>query len=168
MCVDVLLRCLTDKYASSTLRAFADDVGMILNNWQMLPGVVDLFSDFAKFSGLKLNWPKTVIVPLWGISVPHFHRLLWDARADLTKMDISTAAKYLGVWLGPGAALIFWDAAIASYTSRIKRWSCTRLGLQLLARCYNTFVVSVLSYLLQFTASCIATYNRRRCFPRRQ
>ena len=94
---------------------------MILNNWKNLAAVINDFLEFAKFSGLNLNWPQTVIVPLWGISVVNFHRHFGDSHAALTKMEISNCAKYLGVWIGPGSDEHFWTAALAFDSSRVKR-----------------------------------------------
>ncbi len=60
--VDILLRRLCRLYVSSTLRAFADDIGIVVSSYRMLSGLLSLFDEFAKKSGLHLNLPKTVLI----------------------------------------------------------------------------------------------------------
>ena len=53
--VDLLLRRLNRIYCTATLRAFADDIGMILRNLTDATMAFFVFEEFAIFSGLKLN-----------------------------------------------------------------------------------------------------------------
>ena len=63
---DLLLRRLTRLLPDSLLRAYADDTSLTVPDlWSCLPAVVPVFLDFESISGLGLNLPKTVIIPLF-------------------------------------------------------------------------------------------------------
>ncbi len=115
VCVDILLRRLVDQYVTSKLRAFADDIGMILPNWRLLPEIFIAFREFAKFSGLALNLPKTVAVPLWTMSLRDFKQMIIDDFPALSSLTLDTAAKYLGFWLGPSADERMWKTVLTTY-----------------------------------------------------
>ena len=64
--VDLLLRRLGRLFPDAMFRAFADDIGAVFHD---LPRDADLlmqtFQEFGCISGLELNFPKTVVIPLW-------------------------------------------------------------------------------------------------------
>ena len=61
--VDVLLRRLQQKIPSGTIRAFADDIGLIVEDWALdCCAAEKIFSEFAIMSGLELNIPKTCLL----------------------------------------------------------------------------------------------------------
>ena len=63
--VDMLLRRITTEIPGSSPKAFADDIGLtICNFWAHVNSLQALFRDFAQISGLCLNIPKTVVIPL--------------------------------------------------------------------------------------------------------
>ena len=68
----------------------------------------------------------------------------------LTWLTVDNAAKYLGVWLGPGSRARYWVDALKKYVFRARGWAEGAFGLLLGARIYNVFVVSTLAFLLQF------------------
>ena len=56
----------------NTIRAFADDVAMVLEDSSTsLQNTVDIYENFGLFSGLNLNWRKTVLIPLWDDEQDH-------------------------------------------------------------------------------------------------
>ena len=65
--VDIVLRQLQRVTQGRDLvRAFADDIGMAIQSVDLsLPNLIDAFAQFALFSGLKLNFIKTIFIPLW-------------------------------------------------------------------------------------------------------
>ena len=68
--VDPLLRLLQRQLPTATVRAYADDLAVALQNWKAaMPLLVRAFQDFASASGLHLNFSKVVLVPL-GMSSP--------------------------------------------------------------------------------------------------
>ena len=69
--VDVLLRKLAGAVQNGTVRAFADDIGMVVEDYvRDGPILEELFTEFANMSGLELNIPKTVLIPLFENGVP--------------------------------------------------------------------------------------------------
>lgn len=65
---------------------------------------------------------------------------------------MARSAKYLGVQLGPGALVIFWEAAAQKYWSRLLDECQVRTGMADRIRRYARRVFPVLRYLLQFRA----------------
>ena len=73
--VDVLLRRLQQKIPGGCIRAFADDIGLVVEEWARDCGIAEkIFNEFATMSGLELNIPKTVCIPLWPEGVEEIHR----------------------------------------------------------------------------------------------
>ena len=168
--VDVLLRRLVRRYEGITLRAFADDIGIVslyLSQWH---GILGDFVDFGNISGLHLNMPKCVLVPLWRTHISQLFKSLCDDFPALSRMQIAYAAKYLGVWLGPESRGMTWDGAMRKFVDCARRWSVGAWGLHFMARIYNIYVVSVLSYIAQFyppSAAVLAAERKAvaRCLP---
>ena len=106
--------------------------------------------DFATISGLHLNLPKTVLVPLWPTTPDALRRTLRDDHPFLASIAIAFAAKYLGVWVGPEGAPQAWQEGVAKYRARPRRWAAGFWGMTLMTRIYNTYVFSVLSFVAQF------------------
>ena len=64
--VDLLLRRLRRLLPEVVVRAFADDIGIVTPNFHSTADTLSrIFREFARLSGLKLNMPKTVFIPLW-------------------------------------------------------------------------------------------------------
>ena len=62
---DLFLRRLARMFPDATLRAWADDLAMVLPmGANRLSKLQAFFDEFALVSGLQLNLPKTVIIPL--------------------------------------------------------------------------------------------------------
>ena len=55
---DILLRKLQQELPSSTIRAFADDTAMVINDMRLLPQISAIFEEYAGFSNLGLNLKK--------------------------------------------------------------------------------------------------------------
>ena len=72
--VDVLLRKLMGAVQDGTVRAFADDVGMVVEDYMRGGAILEeLFAEFAIMSGLKLNIPKTLLIPCSKMVSPKFN-----------------------------------------------------------------------------------------------
>jgi hypothetical protein len=143
------LRLLHRNYLSTTLRAFADDIGLIVNNVAHLMGIQAEFQTFATISGLALNLPKTVIVPLWESTIAGVTRLINDDYPCLAGMTVSYAAKYLGIWIGPEGYNLAWTEALEKFKKAIPRWTTAGWGLQLSTLIYNVYLASILGFVAQ-------------------
>ena len=62
-------------------------------------------------------------------------------------MEVSTTAKYLGPWMGPGARDKVWSSAFGKYKKRCKELAGTGAAVVESARDYNATCVTVLGYL---------------------
>ena len=80
---DLLLRRLTRLFPTSCIRAFADDIGGVFQN---LPEeaslLMETFREFGAISGLELNFPKTIVIPLWEDGIAEAKTLLKKADAS--------------------------------------------------------------------------------------
>ena len=152
LAADVLLRRLESQFPMCTTRAFADDIVMIVTDvWKLAGGILHTFREFASLSGMNLHLGKTVVVPLW---VCGLHTICRRIRNDLPQwagVKVDHSAVYLGVGIGPGRQVNFWDHAVLKYSQRAAKWQAVKAGLQYDIRIYNTFAISVLAYLWQFS-----------------
>ena len=108
-----------------------------------------IFEDFGDISCLRLNLPKTVLIPLWPAVPRQLKRALYDDFPAWANVGISFSAKYLGFYLGPEAGSQGWEQAIGKYSKRCELWCSLRLGMQYDARVYRIFCFSVLGFLWQ-------------------
>ena len=104
---DSLLRALAAAVPTATVRGYADDTAMVLQQWRThWPAIQQIFTRFAAVSGLDLNIGKTVLIPLGDESCEAVRASL-AAAGDLW-MDIEVArwGRYLGFAVGPGRSRI--------------------------------------------------------------
>ena len=160
--IDVLLRRISRIVVGATLRAFADDIGLILPRFVDINSVFGIFSQFARMSGLRLNLPKTWLVPLWNTRVATLKRMLRDDYPHLASVGVAFVAKYLGALLGPQAVNSFWQEAIGKYLKACSRWSRGPWGLTLAADVYNIYCLSTLGFLAQFCCRDAGTLKAER------
>ena len=153
--VDILLRKLEQTLPSdTTIRAFADDVGMILADAARdLAQALHIYEQFSYFSGLKLNLTKTIVIPLWrqdGDITPK--DLLSQACPGCKEMSFSSHGTYLGFSVGPDRESHIWEKATDKFRARADTWKEANQGLHHACLIYNSFVSSVMSYLWQLSA----------------
>ena len=60
---DLLLRKLQQELPNSTIRAFADDTAMVIDDMRLLPRIIAIFEEYAGFPNLGLNLNKTMVIP---------------------------------------------------------------------------------------------------------
>ena len=104
---------------------------------------------FAYVSGLQLNLPKTIIVPLGDDSPLDVKAWLHDRSDAWQEISCEGWSVYLGIATGPEKGLHSWSKALKSFGERSELWPWKSMGLQFSARAYNTFVFSVLSFVCQ-------------------
>ena len=150
VCVDILLRMITDIVPDCTCKAFADDIAIVLSDWwEQGPRLERLFQEFERISNLGLNIKKTVCIPLW-INGMHEVRsktpLCMPAWSDIAVEDKGV---YLGFVLGPGKGSSSWDKPLCKFRDRVHRWKQIGGGMQYAALAYNVFALSTLLYVAQ-------------------
>ena len=67
-------------------------------------------------------------------------------------LNIKTAGKYLGYVIGPGWGDLAWEAPIAQFLERVKTWRSINPGMFHTMQAYKSYIVSVLSYVVQLDA----------------
>ena len=77
-----------------------------------------------------------------------------------TKMDMSFSGKYLGFEEGPGKGEKTWGKAGEKFTERAKTWGKLGAGLQFATLAYNTFCLTVLTYVGQLEPPLSAIFAR--------
>ena len=152
--VDILLRTLAHNTPlDATIRAFADDVGMVLPSvTRHFSRVIQVYADFARFSGLRLNLHKTVVIPLWQDSLDVARTLLSQHSPEALHMDFARQGTYLGFSVGPDRQSGLWKKALDKFQNRVMSWQSAQLSLHQACLSYNTFIVTVLSYLWQLSS----------------
>ena len=104
---------------------------MVLQSSQSaLPFLVRIFQEYSFISGLHLNLPKKVLIPLdtFGLDLWHtgFCRLfpVWH------NIKIQHHAKYLGFILRPSRGDLTYDKPLCMFAQRAKDWSAVGCGLR--------------------------------------
>ena len=162
--IDILLRRLRRFFPKSLVRAFADDNAMVVRDFPREGGgILGVYREFAIFSGLRLNIPKTVVVPLWVSSLTSIRRtLIADMMPEWSSADLSYSATYLGFSIGPARNCTLWSKTLDKYRDRTDLWRSTKVGLQYTIKTYNTFTLPVLSYLCQLAQPPQEVYEQER------
>jgi hypothetical protein len=113
LAIDPLIRYLlhTSVLGSICITAFADDIAIVVANlFTMLPGILASFRRWALASSLCLNSTKSAIIPLWTYDSAMIWRWLRVVAPDFAACSICSSAKYLGIFVGPGADDLQWDS----------------------------------------------------------
>ena len=84
-----------------SIRAFADDIGAVIEDWDGDgPKLEAIFREFATISGLELNIPKTVAIPLWDEPLPDIKQALGIAIPAWRDIAVQSKGTYLGLRCG--------------------------------------------------------------------
>jgi hypothetical protein len=132
LAIDPLIRYLlhTSVLGSLCLTAFADDIAIVVANlFTMLPGILESFSKWALATSLCLNYVKSAIIPLWIFDSAMIWRWLRVVAPAFAACSISSAAKYLGIIVGPAADSLQWAPVEHKVLSRAAEASFCGSGL---------------------------------------
>jgi hypothetical protein len=158
--VDMFLRRLAKTAPESMVRAFADDTAVVLADLFTEAGpIMEQFKEFAKISGMELNLPKTVVIPLWHDPLDTCRKDLQRNLPDWSEVRVDDASTYLGFVVGPGRGMRSWDKPTRKFSERAKLWSTQGVGLQYAALTYNVFAMSILSFVSQLENPPQSTYQ---------
>ena len=153
------------------MRAFADDTALVTDNFHSTASTIhSLFREFAAISSLRLNMPKTVMIPLWRSTPDQVRRMVKDEHPSWKEVEVTYAARYLGVILGPDSVHKSWEKATDRFTQRCLQWCTLHLGIQYACRVYRTFCFSTLGFIAQLFSAPEETIKAemaalRRFFP---
>ena len=136
--LDIVLRRLQRALPSATIRAFADDIGLVVQDIdEALPILHDIFRELEQIAGLALNKKKCILIPLWPSSQEQVSRELVTSYPEWADLQVSYSGTYLGVSIGQEGAGTFWDKARRKYLGPDMGWvwsrsSVCRIGIQCL------------------------------------
>ena len=148
--MDILLRRIRRLLPSLTTRAFADDVAAVAPDVDSAAPVLQaIFGEFGRASGLQLNLPKTVMVPLWTLDAAAVQQQFREQHPGWDGIRPETHARYLGFELGPGRARFSFNKPITKLLERAQWWGDAGAGLFLTTTAYSTYVASVIGFLIQ-------------------
>lgn len=135
----------------SLVRGYADDIALVLKQlWKEAPAVARLFSTLQAMAGLRLKSKKCVMIPLWSITGwGALKMLLREEIPSWGDFELDTKDKYLGVYLGPGAASLSWEGPLKKYVSRCAYIASLKVGLATSALLYRSLAVASLSFVMQ-------------------
>lgn len=152
-CGDMLPRRLTAGLPDDLVRAYSDDVGLVTRGLLSAAGTfVSLFRRFASISGLGPTLRKAVVVPLGEAVLGKVRTQLVARFLDWGAAPVRRWAEYLGFVVGPTGADRTWRKALAKFDQRISFWAQLGLGLHSPSVAYNTYVVSVLTFIGQLAS----------------
>ena len=121
VCVDILLRRLTNELGENEVREFADDIAAALTDFVQAPILEELFTEFEAISNLGLNLKKTVCIPLWPGGIQELQPTLKVRIPSWAHMHIDSKGTYLGCVIGPGKGDSSWIKPMEKYKNRVCR-----------------------------------------------
>ena len=122
---------------------------IVENSIQQFDTAVDIYKQFGSFSGLNLNWGKTIVIPLWTVPIELAKKELNSACHAAAAMDFSFWGTYLGFAVGPDRNKHIWTKAKDKFATRAMVWKESHQGLHFAAMTYNVFVITIISYIWQ-------------------
>jgi hypothetical protein len=145
---DVLLRALSAR-PSLRVWAYADDTALRSTRWQEdRSWVYGQLSSFSAASHLRLNWQKSILLPLWLEPVMAVQNKE-HAAAPEAPVGVASSAKYLGFHVGPGSSGLSWARPVAKILERLRDWKWSELGLQFAAKVYEIYLLPVMQFVAQ-------------------
>ena len=147
--VDVLLRKLQRCIDHAEVRAFADDIGMVVEEWARDWGTAEgIFKEFATMSGLELNIPKTICIPLWEEGVQEIGEDDNLRASTWAEIGVRTHGTYLGFSSGPGKGSSSWKKPLAKFTKRVGMLP-KGAGMHFSIVAYNSLCLATLLFIAQ-------------------
>ena len=147
---DILLRRLGRRIPEARVRAYADDTALVhAAIFQHIGALQDMFIEYERISGLRLNIDKTVFVPLFRYDRDEVRRRLTREAPLRGALPIQDKAKYLGMVVGPGRGTSSWDAPFRKFMERAVLWGQMGVGLLHTFLAYQVFVCSVIMFVAQ-------------------
>ena len=132
ICADVLVRALLKRIPQELgmVRAYADDIALVLSRASVLiPCLCILFEIWERATCMALNLKKCVAVPLSWLTLQSFRDMLLVVAPQWSVFKVTTNAKYLGVYLGPGGVETSLQDPLRKYISRCHMIRAMGVGL---------------------------------------
>ena len=163
---DLLLCRLQRLVPAALVRAYADDLVVVTAGLlRELQTLHRLFEEYARISGMRLNFRKCVIVPLCSYAVQDLRAAVAARAPAWGAMAIKDQAKYFGFILGPGSGDDSWLVPLAKMVDRAATWGALGPGIFYTCEAFRTFVASVVMFVAQLRPlpGAFATAEARAC-----
>ena len=147
---DVLLRRITRLSPRSLLRAYADDIAMVIRDATLeLNTLETIFFEYGRLSGLRLHQGKSVYIPLSIKNIEDARRDILAHAPSWSNFSVTRRAIYLGFMLGPERGDASWDKAFGKMIERSKIWRDIGGGMLITLCAFRTYILPLASFLLQ-------------------
>ena len=147
---DVLIRRALRMAPLITLRAYADDIAVVLPNAFVEARILEnIFTEYRAISGLRLHHGKTVWVPLTLQDEAAVRSDLQQQVRNWGDFSIRRYATYLGFCMGPDRGDRSWVKAVAKFQERALLWRRIGCGPFNTILAYRIYIIPVLSFLVQ-------------------
>ena len=156
MSLDSFLRMICSVLPSSSTKAFADDLAIVIGQLKELPKLARCFEILHKTATLALKPSKCILIVLGAADgdgtkeraqayvnhiVPQWSNFIHARRG-----------RYLGAILGPeGGAAATWEAPLKKLEARVEQGTANTLGPSLCVPLINRHALTVTSYVEQFS-----------------
>ena len=146
----MLLRNLDLQVPSALIRAYADDIAIVLRRCQDNIGTLEhIFYEYGVISGLRLNHGKCVWIPLALKSEEESRQELVDFAPSWSCFAIEGHATYLGFAVGPTRGQHSWDKALQKMLDRARVWRAIGGGMLISINAYRMYIFPLACFLLQ-------------------
>ena len=147
---DVLLRKLARQVPTAVIRAYADDIAIVLRKCHNNIGVLEhIFYEYGVIAGLRLNHGKCVWIPLTLKSKEESRQELSDFAPSWSCFSIEGHATYLGFAVGPNRGQHSWDKALQKMLDRARVWRAIGCGMLISINAYRMYIFPLACFLLQ-------------------
>ena len=148
--VDLLLRRLGRLVPGIFVRAYADDVAVVVENLDFsVPLAAAIFDQFEQISGLALNISKTFLVPLFLKPAAEVLHGVARSSPGWGGIRVQGYATYLGFVLGPERQERSWEPPLRKLAKRAAAWGTLGLGMSYTMEAFVVYAFPVLQYVSQ-------------------
>ena len=148
--MDILLRRIQDKLPEVVIRAFADDIALVIPDIEAaMPILQEIFHGAHKVANLELNMPKCVVIPLYLGTMESIGTDFRSRFPDWAAISVETKGTYLGMVIGPGAGQSSWDKPLKKFLGVAKSWGKLGMGLTYSAAAYAIYALPTLTFVGQ-------------------
>ncbi len=149
--LDIALRRLQRIVPNATVKAFADDIAIVVDDVEEALGLLEeFFRDLEQIAGLDLNKKKCILIPLWQGDLREIQNDIARKFQFWAPIQVEYKGMYLGTLIGPESNEHFWDKAVKKFMEAATAWGKLGLGLQYTTVAYTTYILPRLSFLAQF------------------
>ena len=147
---DVLIRRVRRLLPAVLIRAYADDIALMLGRGPLDCGLLEvIFAEYAHVSCLRLHHGKSIIVPLSLAPHDQVRAAVASAAATWGAFTVAGHAKYLGFYLGPTRGSLIWDTVFAKMQERASVWRKIGGGMLVSVAAYRMYILPLAGFLAQ-------------------